>query len=244
MDHLESIIQEVTSLKKFYKKISDENIQLKQQIQQIFQEEEIKKCPSYELLKETYSVVVFNKTKNSKSEYAELPNPYMPAWAHKKLSKRQQPKQTEVNTPKKPVQKPIKIKTPKLATSPNLESPSECMLLDEPTAKKSPSNAQSQSQSQSPQEPICVEQIEINDVIYLLHENRIYNKKTGLPVGKIDVGVVILNDVPITLKTKKIIHISDNQYRDRDNNVYELHKDLSIAKAIGEYDNGEVLVFA
>ena len=120
------------------------------------------------------------------------------------------------------------------------ENSSILIPLDEPTAKKPPSNAQ----SQSPQEPISVEQIEINDVIYLLHENRIYNKKTGLPVGKIDVGVVILNGVPITLKTKKIIHISDNQYRDRDNNVYELHKDLAIAKAIGEYDNGEVLVFA
>ena len=68
-----------------------------------------------------------------------------------------------------------------------------------------------------------------------------YIIKNRLPVGKIDVGVIILNGAPITLKTK-IIHISDNQYRDRDN-VYELHKKLAIAKAIGEYDNGEVLVF-
>jgi len=227
MEKLEQIADLLKSAKKTYEEMQQQNQTLKQNIDKIFQEEEIKKCPSYALFKATYSVDSLKTYKEIKKVNHEIINPYGPRSSRKKPS---------LNIHKKSASATAKSKfKPEISND-------ECLIPSQPKQKK-PSPTTIVKTPPESQTEIEVQQVELNKDTYLFVNNKFYSSKTGDLVGQIDNGVIMLNKQPITLKTRKVKKYDDQHYVDADSRVY-LKCNSNVARAVGDIvvDNNEEFV--
>lgn len=233
MDILDHIVTEIKKTKQQFTDLVEENKFLRKQMEQIFAEEEIKQCPSYELLKATYSMATYEKTKKAKATFVELPSPYQPLKELKASIK---------STKKKAAKISVAVKKTNASQQQNNELSSEDCLLPAEEKPEKTTIKKGSSSTETPKAVINVEQVELNGIVFYLHDNKFYDSKTGKLRGKIDSGVILLDNTPLTLVTVKIAYVSDDYYRDNENRAFKLCNKM-VARVVGEVQDGDLYMF-
>lgn len=251
MDQIEQIKQATNSLTKT---ITDQNKQilgLKNIIAQLFEEEDIKKCPSYELMKNTYlnagtklkhepkstkqSGTQKNKSVHSTAEFkaAGIDGIYAPQWARSKSSLTKKLNSTM------PGEEPLNLK-PKQKISIHAKS----KIATSPTVSTSASASASASVEVVTEEvPVnpgtdTVDKIKIDNVEYYLYNLIIYDMESHLKKGEISDGVIILDNKPITATDSQLCKLDtgnpeENFYENNNGCIFKLCND-SMAQVVGE----------
>lgn len=217
MEQLDNIRAAVSQLEKTVKQLHTDNAQLRKSLTALFEEDEIKACSSYELLKATYLIQEQTPAESHKEQVTiDLSSMYAPKWAHTKA---------------KPAAK-VSAKAPAPAPAPsgqtqvheNTELPTdECLLPDG--------------------SGIEVIKVTIDDKTYYYNSGKFYSTDTGKCVGKLLSGVIMIDGKPYTPEERRLMHVSDNYYKDSEDRAYVKCDDY-IARVMGEIQEGCVYAYS
>lgn len=214
MEQLDSFKSLIPQLEKSWKQLVADNVQLRKSLESLFQEEEIKSCPSYELLKATYLVLEHTPAETHKEQVTmDLSSIYAPKWSH---------------TKSKPVAKGTAKAQASISVAKSEIPLDECLL-----------NTEINTVTNS----IETIKVTIDDVTYYYVTGKFYAVDSGKCVGKLTGGVIMINGKPYTPEERKLVYVSDNYYKDRDDRAYVKCDDY-IARVMGEIQDGNVYAYS
>lgn len=214
---MDTIIKAAKELNSELTRVQNENIKLRDLLTRLFDEEEIKSCPSYELLKATYSLPISSNAEiHKEAVISDMHSIYAP--------RRSKPKATaSVSTVPSGPSGPS---GPSVPTESDSILDTECLLSDK-------------------QDPVKeVMQVEISGTVYLLHNNKFYTSDSGKYVGEIMDGLIMIDGKPFTPEERELIHVSGMYYKNNENIAYIKCNDY-IARVVGEVDeNNDVYAYS
>jgi len=251
MDEIDSLELTLAQIKKKWLLLVAENTALKQSITSIFNEEEIKACSSYDLMKATYTINDKSVAEQHKeSTKFELHSIYEPRSSHQikkpQITVAKTKAKVNVNVSEK---KPISIK-------PTMDSDNErAQVLEEINADVMPCTTDVMPCTTDVMPcttdvmpcttdvmPKPVIKVVIDDISYYFYHNKFY-ALDGVFAGKLENGIIMISGKPYTLQEKKLIKcVGSEHFRDKDDFVYTACDEYT-SRIIGEYNNDEINLY-